>query len=141
MIRSLRRAYNASYSDAKYRAYHARLEEEAGCAIPFRLAETPVFLPPELRDEMVSASLEIWRQLTRPQALERSLAAVPAEFDVPGSEARPVFACTDFAVVRGKDGRLEPKLIELQGFPSLYAFQVFQSRALADMAAEEGELD
>src|SRR5262249_61693624 len=87
---------------------------------------------------MVEASLEIWRQLTQPAALERSLAAVPAEFDLPGSGERPVFACTDFAVVRGTDGRLVPKLIELQGFPSLYAFQVFQSRALADMAVEEG---
>ncbi|HEV8118463.1 MAG TPA: hypothetical protein VGQ32_08055 [Thermoanaerobaculia bacterium] len=140
MIPELRRSYNAAFNDEKYRAYHSRLEEEAGCEIPFRLAETPVFLPPELRDEMVEASLEIWRQLTRPEALERSLAAVPAQFDVPGSGERPVFACTDFAVVRGTDGRLEPKLIELQGFPSLYAFQVFQSRALADMAAEEGEL-
>src|SRR5262249_19946705 len=133
--------YNAAFTDEKYRAYHARLEEEAGCDIPFRLAETPVFLPLELRDEMVEASLEIWRQLTQPAALERSVAAVPAEFDVPGSGERPVFACTDFAVVRGKDGRLEPKLIELQGFPSLYAFQVFQSRALADMAAERELLD
>lgn len=141
MIQSLRRAYNAAFTDEKYRAYHRRLEEEAGCDIPFRLAETPVFLPPDLRDEMVRASLEIWRQLTQPAALESSKAAVPREFDVPGADARPVFACTDFAVVRGEDGRLEPKLIELQGFPSLYAFQVFQSRALADMAAEEGRLD
>ena len=141
MIQSFRRSYNAAYSDEKYRAYHRRLEEEAGCDIPFRLAETPVFLPPELRDEMVTASLEIWRQLTEPANLERSKAAVPAEFDVPGSDARPVFACTDFAVVRGEDGRLRPKLIELQGFPSLYAFQTFQSRALADMAAEGGQLD
>ena len=141
MIPSLRRAYNAAFTDEKYRAYHRRLEEEAGCDIPFRLAETPVFLPAELRDEMVAASLEIWRQLTRPEALERSKSAVPAEFDVPGSDARPVFAVTDFAVVKGEGGRLEPKLIELQGFPSLYAFQVFQSRALADLSAEEGRLD
>jgi len=141
MIRSLRSSYNASYTDEKYRAYHRRLEEEAGCDIPFRLAETPVFLPTDLRDEMVEASLEIWRQLTQPEALERSKAAVPEEFDVPGSDARPAFAVTDFAVVRGKGGGFEPKLIELQGLPSLYAFQVFQSRALADMAAEEGKLD
>src|SRR5512143_3926504 len=115
MIPELRRGYNAAFTPEKYRAYHARLEKEADCQIPFRLAETPVFLPPELRDEMVAASLEIWRQLTQPAALERSKAAVPPEFDVPGSDARPVFACTDFAVVRGEDGRLEPKLIELQG--------------------------
>jgi hypothetical protein len=141
MIPGLRRGYNAAYTDAKYRAYQARLEQEAGCPIPFRLAETPVFLPEELRDEMVEASLEIWRQLTTPEALERSRKAVPAEFDVPGCDERPVFAVTDFAVTCGKGGRLEPKLIEMQGFPSLYAFQAFQSRALADLAPRDGKLE
>jgi len=141
LIPSLRRAYNTAYTDDKYRAYHRRLEQEAGCEIPFRLAETPVFLPPELRDEMVEASFEIWRQLTRPEALERSKAAVPEVFDVPGGDERPVFAVTDFAIVRGEGGRLEPKLIELQGFPSLYAFQIFQSRALQDLCPGREGLD
>lgn len=141
MVPSLRRAYNAAYTDQKYRHYRTRLEEEAGCPIPFRLAESPVFLPRELLDEMVSASFEIWRQLSQPAALERSRAAVPARFDVPGSDAHPVFAVTDFAVVRASDGRLAPKLIELQAFPTLYAFQLFQTIALRDMCPEPGALD
>ena len=82
MIPSLRRAYNAAYTDEKYRRYHRRLEEEAGWPIPFRLTESPVFLPPALRDAMVEASLEIWRQLSTPEALKRSTAAVPARFDI-----------------------------------------------------------
>ncbi len=141
MIPSLRRSYNAAYTDQKYRQYRTRLEEEAGCPIPFRLAESPVFLPRELLDEMVSASFEIWRQLSQPAALARSRAAVPARFDVPGSDAHPVFAVTDFAVVRASDGRLAPKLIELQAFPTLYAFQLFQTIALRDMCPEPAALD
>src|SRR5713101_8272705 len=133
MIQSLRRSYNAAFSPEKYRGYRARLEAEAGCPIPFRLAETPVFLPPALLDEMVSASLEICRQLAAPEAVRRSEAAVPARFDVPRCDARPLFAAMDFAVVRDSHGRLVPKLIELQGFPSLYAFQLFQTLALRDM--------
>ncbi len=84
MIPELRRAYNAGYSDDRYRAYAKRLADRGGMEIPFRLAETPVFLPPTLRDEMVEASLEIFRQLSTPEALQRSLAAVPQRFDVPG---------------------------------------------------------
>jgi hypothetical protein len=141
MIPFLRRSYNAAFTDEKYQRYHRRLEEEARWPIPFRLAESPVFLPTELVDEMVSASLEIWRQLSRPEALKRSEAAVPARFNVPGSGAHPVFAVTDFAVVRAPDGRLAPKLIELQGFPSLYAFQLFQTLALRDMCPEPASLD
>jgi hypothetical protein len=131
MIPELRRAYNAAFTDARYREYARRLGERGGMEIPFRLAETPVFVPPELRDEMVEASFEIFRQLSTPEALYRSLAAVPPEFDVPGCDELPVFAVTDFAVTRDSSGRLAPKLIELQAFPTLYAFQVAQSEELA----------
>lgn len=131
MIPELRRAYNAAFTDARYGEYARRLGERARMEIPFRLAETPVFLPLALRDEMVEASLEIFRQLSTPEALYRSLAAVPRELDVPGCDDLPVFAVTDFAVARDAAGRLCPKLIELQAFPTLYAFQVAQCEELA----------
>src|SRR5262245_37371222 len=108
--------------------------------IPFRLAETPVFLPPALRDEMVAASLDIFRQLSTPAALHRSLAAVPARFDVPGCDDLPVFAVTDFAVARDAGGALVPKLIELQAFPTLYAFQVAQSEELSYICPDGNRL-
>jgi hypothetical protein len=131
MIPSLRRAYNESFSDAKYREYCRRLEERGGMPISFRLAESPVFLPVDLRDEMVEASLEIFRQLSTAEALRRSEAAVPPELNVPGSDPLPTFAVTDFAVTREDGGRLAPKLIELQAFPTLYGFQVAQCEELA----------
>ena len=131
MIPSLRRAYNASFTDERYAEYRRRLEERGGMEIPFRLAESPVFLPPSLRDEMVEASLEIFRQLSRTEALERSKAAVPPQFDVPGCDPLPTFAVTDFAVTQTREGLLAPKLIELQAFPTLYAFQVAQCEEIA----------
>ncbi len=42
MIPELRRAYNAAFTDARYREYARRLEARGGMEIPFRLAETPV---------------------------------------------------------------------------------------------------
>src|ERR1700675_2616540 len=131
MIPELRRDYNATFSTERYRAYEHRLSERGGMPIPFRLAETPFFLPPELRDEMVAASLEIFRQLSTPEALARSTAAVPKSLNVPGCDEWPTFAVVDFAVARGEGGRIEPKLIELQAFPTLYAFQVAQCEELA----------
>src|SRR5512134_3029346 len=141
MIPELRRAYNSGYSDERYRAYVKRLSERGQMEIPFRLAETPVFLPPALRDEMVEASFEIFRQLSTPEALRRSEAAVPARFDVPGCDELPVFAVTDFAVARGPDGALVPKLIELQAFPTLYAFQVAQCEELSYICPDGHKLD
>ena len=54
--------------------------------------------------------------------------AIPARWDAPGMDALPSLAQVDFAVVR-HEGRLVPRLIELQGFPSLSAFEVLQADA------------
>jgi hypothetical protein len=146
MIERLRRAFNARWTPEAYEAYKARLSAEVGCAIPFRICESPVFLPVELRDVMIRGALEIFDLLLRPEALERSQAAVPAEFDVPGCDAHPLFAVADFAIAE-EGGRHVPRLIELQGFPSLYAFQLVQARLCRAMLPEEplaflpGDLD
>jgi hypothetical protein len=126
----------------KYAAYRRSLEKQAGCPIEFRLCETPVFLPPALRDEMVRAATEIWAELSSPLNLRASLEAVPPELDVPRAGDHPTFAQADFAVTReGPGGRLVPKLIELQAFPSLYAFQIFQTRELARISPGGEDLD
>jgi len=138
MIEPLRRAFNASWTETAYETYKARLAEAAGSPIGFRVCESPVFLPPALRDAMVQGALEIWDELLQPSALERSKAAVPPDFDVPGSDDHPLFAQADFAIVE-EGGRLVPRLIELQGFPSLYAFQLFQGRLCLDMVPGHGE--
>jgi hypothetical protein len=141
LIPELRRAYNAAFTQQKYENYHRRLEEQAGCEIHFRLCESPVFLPPDLVDEMVRTSLAIWEQLSTPQNLRRSLQAVPSALDVPGCSELPTFAQADFAVTRdGPGGALAPRLIELQAFASLYAFQLFQTKELARMTPGGDEL-
>jgi hypothetical protein len=136
MIERLRRAFNASWTPSAYESYKARLAADAGAGIHFRVCETPVYLPPELRDAMVAGALEIWDLLLQPAALERSKTAVPREYDVPACDAHPLFAVADFAIV-DDGGHLVPRLIELQGFPSLYAFQLLQARLCRTMLPGE----
>lgn len=138
MIEPLRSAFNATWTERAYEVYKDRLAESAGSQIGFRVCESPVFLPPDLRDAMVQGALEIWDLLLQPAALERSKEAVPPEFDVPASDDHPLFAQADFAIVEA-DGRLAPRLIELQGFPSLYAFQLLQGRLCLEMVPGHGE--
>jgi len=53
----------------------------------------------------------------------------------------PSFAQVDFAVVREPGGTLVPKLIELQGFPSLTSLQVVQRDVWKDTLAKVDGLD
>jgi hypothetical protein len=127
LIPELRRAFNAAFSEERYEATCRRLEQRLGCEIPFRMCETPVFLPPELRDAMVRAAGEILDELARPEQLAFSREAIPPGLDVPGEGPHPFCAQVDFAVA-DVGGRLVPRLIELQAFPSLYGFQFVQAQ-------------
>ena len=140
MIPELRRAYNAAYTDEKYAEYRRRLEAAVGAPVEFRLAETPVFLPPELRDEIVRVGREIVDQLLAPGHRQHSLEAVPTDFDVPGCDEHPLFAQLDFAITREGEA-LVPRLIELQGFPSLYAFQLVQGLEIRKMVPDGDRLE
>lgn len=123
MIPELRKKFNASFTPEKYQRLLQLLDQVVGTKIEFRPCETPVFLPKDLLIEMELAGKELIAQLCRPDYLAASSRAVPAEFNAPNEGAHPHFIQVDFALTHDADGRLSPKLIELQGCASLYAFQ------------------
>jgi len=123
VIPELRKKFNASFTPEKYQRLLQLLDQVVGTKIEFRPCETPVFLPKDLLIEMELAGKELIAQLCRPDYLAASSRAVPAEFNAPNEGAHPHFIQVDFALTHDADGRLSPKLIELQGCASLYAFQ------------------
>lgn len=125
MIPELRRRFNERYKPELYQELLVRLDQVAGTHVQFRCSETPVFLPPALLDKMVRYGKELYQQLIEdPGYLSASEATIPAQFRVPGETAHPLFLQADFGLVRERDDALEPKLVEIQGFPSIYAFQI-----------------
>jgi hypothetical protein len=52
--------------------------------------------------------------------------AIPPEIKVPNENDHSHFIAFDFGVCENADGELEPQLIEMQGFPSLFCYQVLQ---------------
>jgi hypothetical protein len=138
---ALRSAFNTAFMPSFYPSYLARLERTLGCSIPFRVAETPLFLPPYLRDGLARAANEIMDQICAPALIERMKRAIPPELDTPGMDRLPNCTQIDFAIVRGPDGRLEGKVVELQAFPSLYALMVVQSDTMAESIASIPGLD
>ena len=123
MVPDLRRAFNADFTQERYERMVQALERDAGCPSVFRICETPIFLSAGLTRELTAAADEVLGYVISPEYLAQADRAVPAHLDVPGDEGHAVFFQVDFAIVRGEDGGLTPRLIELQSFPSLYGFQ------------------
>src|ERR1035441_8012545 len=134
MIPTLRQAFNASFTQEKYARLRREMTTRCGMEIPFALCETPCFFPSALVDRMGEDGKALIRQLVdSPEYHKRSEASIPARFRVPNETAHPMFIQVDFGLVRDAAGDLQPKLVELQAFPSLYAYQPVLSQAYMDV--------
>jgi hypothetical protein len=134
MIPSLRQQFNHNFTQEKYQRFLRRIDQECGTHVQFRLSETPCFFPKELLDGMACDGEALIRQLVdNPEYRAKSDEAVPAEFRVPNEAPHPMFVQVDFGLVSGASGELRPKLVELQAFPSLYAYQGPLAQAYIDV--------
>jgi hypothetical protein len=133
MIADLRREFNERlYSPEKYARLQAELDRASGTHVPFRHSETPVFLPRALVARMVDAGAAMMKQATSPEYRQQSDRAIPAKYAVPNEAPQPLFVQADFGLVRTATG-IEPRLVEIQGFPSLYGYQELLSRTYRDV--------
>src|SRR5689334_4026610 len=110
MHAAFRRVYNQAFSPEFYEQYRNRLQAEVG-PIPYRLAESPLFIPPATRDRIFRYTQEIIEQLAEPHRLAQARTAIPAEYNVPGQDDAPDVMTVDFAVVRGEDGELDGRVV------------------------------
>lgn len=128
MIPALRKYYNEHFTADKYTAFIQSMAAQAGEAPAFKVAETPVFVPAALTKQLVDTAEAIIDVITQPDFKAGSEGAFPPGMKVPGENDHPHFVIIDFAVCQNPAGELAPQLIELQGFPSLYAFQELMAR-------------
>ncbi len=131
----LRARFNAAFTPELYRRYVERLERRLEVKIPFRIAETPFFLSRPLRTRLATAAREIVAQISKPERIEAMKKAIPPHLDAPGIDALASCIQVDFAITRDERGELTGKVVELQGFPSLYALMILQTEALAEELA------
>jgi hypothetical protein len=140
MIPSYRQAFNANFTPEKYERLRREMTSRCGMEVPFALCETPCFFPSALVERMGEDGKALIRQLVEnPEYRARSEASIPAEFRAPNESPRPMFIQVDFGLVRGSAGELQPKLVELQAFPSLYAYQPVLSQAYIDVFSLDRE--
>jgi len=137
MDSKLRELFNRSYTERFYKDYVDALSARLGCSIPFRIAETPFFIPPDLATDLATSAREIVAQITEPSLVAKLASAIPERFRVPGQDALPSCIQVDFAIVRDERGNLAGRVVELQAFPSLYALMVEQSEVLQEHLRRE----
>lgn len=125
MIPEIRQRYNAQFTEARYQTFLQDLYSQFNHQPGFRIAETPVFIPRDVKEKIFEACHQIADAILRPDIKELTEPSLSAVNRVPGEDAHTTFLQMDYGLCAGPDGTITPKLIEVQGFPSLYFYQHF----------------
>jgi hypothetical protein len=124
LIPELRTRFNQGFTPQRYAVLQALLRERCGTNVEFRISETPIFVPRALLDEMAAAGAELTHSLIgNATYLAAARRAIPSGYCVANETAHPHFLTADFALVRNAGGELVPRLVEIQAFPSVFAYQ------------------
>ncbi|MEJ8843833.1 hypothetical protein WG954_15690 [Lacibacter sp. H375] len=125
MIPSIRKAFNGSFTIEKYEAFLKDLHSKHPGDIEFRVSETPVFVDKAFKQKMIDACESIVDVICSEKFLAMTERAIPAGEKVPSENKQSHMIAFDFGVCMNEKGELEPQLIEMQGFPTLFGFQVY----------------
>lgn len=137
MIPELRNRFNAQFTPERYQAFLRLLGQKCGVPIGFRNCETPCFFERALMQKMADYGRELVGQIVgNADYLAAAREQIPAAYRVPNEMSHPVFVQADF----GLDENLEPKLVEIQGFPSLYAYQPTLAETYREAYGLDGSL-
>lgn len=132
MIPKYRKQFNQEFSQEKYNQFKEILEQKSGLETGFRISESPLFLTKEFESKLIDASESIISQIKNlpEETLQK---AIPDNCRVPNDTKQPHFFTIDFGICKSENGEIEPQLIELQAFPSLYAFQKVFEQTFCDV--------
>jgi hypothetical protein len=119
-----RKIFNDNFTPQKYQHFLQLLNKGLKKPVEFRVAETPVFLTNDFRDKLMAAGEDIINVILQPDFKQLTERAIPEKWNVANENDHPHFIALDFGICKDENGNIVPKLIELQGFPSLYGFQV-----------------
>ncbi|MBS1537628.1 MAG: hypothetical protein JST20_07775 [Bacteroidetes bacterium] len=120
------------YSDKKYRRFLQELDVAVGMKIEYRVSEMPVFVSNYFKHELETAAIEVALQCMTPEHLKASDGSLSPKHTVANQDSKPLFVIVDFAVALDENGKYTPKVVELQGFPSLFGYQFVLAKHIKD---------
>jgi hypothetical protein len=129
MLQPQRDDFNARFTPQAYDSLIESLNRAARTDIEFRICETPCFFPLSLMEEMAETGRILTNQLLdNPEYMQASNASIPERYRVPNENPIPNFMTVDFGLARDAEGKLTPKLVEMQAFPSVFGYQELLAR-------------
>jgi hypothetical protein len=130
MIPDIRRKFNSSFTEEKYKDFLKDLDSKYPEQIEFRVAETPVFISKDMGKKIIEACESIVDVIVDENFKRLTDKAIPKNEKVPNENGHSHFIAFDFGICENEKGEFEPQLIEMQGFPSLFAWQVYYPEVL-----------
>ena len=125
MVAAIRKQYNENFTAEKYKAYLEELHSKHNGALEFRVAETPLFVDKAFKEKILNACESIVDVIIGYNFKTLTSHAIPANVRVPNENDHTHFIAFDFGICENEKGELEPQLIEMQGFPTLFAYEVY----------------
>lgn len=130
MIKDLREQFNKNFTEKTYQEFLEDLNSKHPGQIEFRVAETPIFIPKEFTKKIIDACEAIVDVIVEPGFKKLTERAIPKMENVPNENEHTDFIALDFGICENETGELEPQLIEMQGFPTLFAFEIYYPQVL-----------
>lgn len=122
MNTNYRNQFNQSFSVEKYNAFIDDINSDFDYKVTFRIGETPFFISNELKEQLLEGCQQVIDFIQCDDFNSLTERALELNRKVPNEDNHTTFLAIDFGICE-ENGQIVPKLIEVQGFPSLFNFQ------------------
>jgi hypothetical protein len=122
MIDKYRQLFNSQFTDKKYQEFKDDIASDFDYAPTFRIGETPFFISNELKAQILEGCADVIQFIQQKNFKNLTDKSLELTHKVPNEDEHTTFLAIDFGICE-ENGVVIPKLIEVQGFPSLYNYQ------------------
>jgi len=122
MISKYRQLFNDQFSLEKYQKFQEDIAADFNYMPTFRMAETPFFISKELKAQLIEGCQDVIKLIQQDNFKQLTEKSLELNTKVPNEDEHTAFLAIDFGICE-ENGQVIPKLIEVQGFPSLFNYQ------------------
>src|SRR6218665_704861 len=118
-----RSLFNSNFTTDKYEKFIDDITSDFDYKVTFRIGESPFFITDELKEQLLEGCQEVINFIQKEDFKKLTDRALELNRKVPNEDNHTTFLAIDFGICEEENGEIVPKLIEVQGFPSLFNFQ------------------